>query len=119
MGVYGSGRWVWATTAGYCVGVGLSLAAGIPMASFLAQAAGWVETVIKGVFGVVLGVVLGTAQWMLLRRRARGSGWWVLANAVGYSASEATGGGGAVIGAITGLALILLLRRPMGDGEFK
>ena len=36
------------------------------------------------VFGVVGGVVAGTTQWIILRRRIHRSGRWVLASVVGW-----------------------------------
>jgi hypothetical protein len=35
------------------------------------------------VFGIVLGVAVGILQWIVLRRRVSGAGWWVFASAVG------------------------------------
>jgi hypothetical protein len=86
--------------------------------------------------GFVLGPILGTPQWLVLRRHVRKAGWWILANAVAWAFGMAivfigTGfipaeGGinlgviaililfvvaaGVVVGAIHGLVLIWLVR---------
>jgi hypothetical protein len=33
-----------------------------------------------------LGAVVGLAQWLVLRKRASGKGWWILASAIGWPA---------------------------------
>jgi hypothetical protein len=33
----------------------------------------WIKAIV-----VVSGAAYGTAQWLLLRKRLRGAGWWVL-----------------------------------------
>ena len=77
--------------------------------------------------GAVVGGIVGAAEWLVLRRRMRSAGWWVVANAVawipglfvmmvgermdptmGVLASVVTG---AVVGAITGGALAKLVGR--------
>ena len=58
------------------------------------------RTVVVGM--VVRGAVVGTAQWLVLRRRLHRAGWWVLATALG----------GVGVGAIRGFVLITLLRHP-------
>jgi hypothetical protein len=60
-------RWVLATTA--------SAALGMPVAVAIAPAAGPVGC------GLVLGSIVGTGQWLVLRTRARRVGWWVSASA--------------------------------------
>lgn len=35
------------------------------------------------VFGIVLGITVGILQWIVLRRRVSGAGWWVVASAGG------------------------------------
>jgi hypothetical protein len=69
--------------------------------------------------------IIGAAQWLVLRRRIRHAGWWVLASAVGGATSGAvalvivSAGGDlllsylarwAVYGALTGVVLVLLLQ---------
>ena len=43
--------------------------------------------------GIMMGVMVGFAQWLALRRQVRRFGWWVLASAVG----QALGGAGAEV----------------------
>ena len=78
-------------------------------------------------------IVLGVLQWLVLRARVAGAGWWVLANtlglivvppvvgfvtwATGAPVDSAVGGllrwlaFGAAYGAVTGTALLWLLRQ--------
>ena len=87
------------------------------------------------VTGTVLGLVLGYAQWRVLRAHLRGAGWWMVANAIGWAAglavayraaqhileggeligvataSAVSGTGGPFVGVATGLALVALLAR--------
>lgn len=88
--------------------------------------------------GGILGLFMGTSQWLLLRRRLRGAGWWIPGNAVAWSAASmwvgralsailsglgevtigawdlipAVAGGGALMGGISGGVLVGLLSRP-------
>lgn len=74
-------------------------------------------------------VLVGIAQWFVLRRQVRGSGWWILASAIGVAlgmalASTVGSGGRSVLlparllvlgltyGAVTGFALTRLLPDP-------
>ena len=82
---------------------------------------GWVVGV--GLFGTVL----GTLQWVVLRRYVTGAGWWVVASTLGWvlggaataivgpARAEYVGWAvlGAVYGVVTGCALVWLLRRPV------
>ena len=51
-----------------------------------------------GTMGVVLGIVMGTiggfAQWVVLRERISGAGWWILASALGFATVFSMGGTG-------------------------
>ncbi|MDE5091146.1 MAG: hypothetical protein O4750_05025, partial [Trichodesmium sp. St18_bin3_1_1] len=79
----------------------------------------------------VVGLVIGSAQWLVLRKQLSQSHWWILASVLGitatlfaifyYSRLEQTsiwnlilwlGIFGIVYGVITGFALVLLLRQP-------
>jgi hypothetical protein len=85
--------------------------------------------------GLVLGAVLATPQWRVLRRHVRGAGWWIPANAIAWAVAMpliflAAGmplpqdalapllavvaaiiaGAGAVAGTIHGVVLVKLLR---------
>jgi hypothetical protein len=49
-----------------------------------------------GTMGVTLGIVMGTiggfAQWVVLRDRFAGAGWWILASALGFAMVFSMGG---------------------------
>ena len=71
--------------------------------------------------GAVLGLVLGTAQWLVLRSHVPGAGWWVAANvvagALGLVVSDVLSHIGAVallLGAVIGAAQWPVLRRWVG-----
>jgi hypothetical protein len=59
------GRWVLATTGSASLGMPVALAIG----------AGVVGS------GLILGAIVGTGQWLVLRPRAPGAGWWATASA--------------------------------------
>jgi hypothetical protein len=80
----------------------------------------------NGVAGTGVGLGLGSAQWLVLRRSARSAGWWIVASCVGWMASLSLGAGmldligtplsllvvGIVVGAATGSMLSCLLSGP-------
>jgi hypothetical protein len=132
--------WVWVSTAGFGIAFTAVWALGggrhgavahhaLPHAVDLAGPLG----------GAIIGVALGTSQWLILRRYLRRAGWWVLFNGVGFAAgwllaaatpvdgvpAHFVGGSvaGLALAAITGAALVWLLegpkvatRRSQGDG---
>ena len=70
-------QWVLASTVGVVVGM-------FTGAIFvLGPYDGPREPVGYGLVGIVLGIVVGVLQWLVLRRRVSGAGWWVLASAAG------------------------------------
>lgn len=74
----GWGFWllyVLASTFGMFVGcfVGFLSVSAMPVGKWLGYS----------VFGIVLGMAVGILQWIVLRRRVSGAGWWVFASAVG------------------------------------
>ena len=92
-------KWVLVSAVGGAVGlvVGVSVgeAVGEAMGAFAGLAVGW--------------ALVGTAQWIVLRKRVCRSGWWVLASAVGGLLSAAVGGlvgvsVGPLVGLIVGMA---------------
>jgi hypothetical protein len=76
----------------------------------------------------VIGIGLGTAQWLVLRRRIDRAGWWILASGLGFAVivplnnallgmmSEAANAAvtGAVAGAVAGLLQYLILQQRVG-----
>lgn len=64
--------------------------------------------------GVLIGICLGTAQWLILRTEIYGAGWWIVMNIVAWTTALAYLSGivlnGVMAGLITGTALALLLR---------
>ena len=72
------GWWILATTGGWLLGLLIIL---IP---------GWLDFWNFEVFDldlafILMGLSIGTGQWLLLRHRLPRAGWWVGANAVGWS----------------------------------
>jgi hypothetical protein len=128
--VHLSGWWVLASM----VGAGVGWAVGWVVGWALGEVVGWVLdvdwvastwavviAVIVG--GAVVGIAIGTAQWLILRERVHRSGWWVLANVLGWPvvglvATDGLTGmivGVTVVVAMTGLVLVLLLRHPIPE----
>jgi hypothetical protein len=129
-------KWVLVSAVGWAVAMAAGLAVGLAVdrAGDAGLAVGGSVGVAGavGVTGAVGGAVVGTAQWLILRKRAQRSGWWVLASVVGWAVGLVVGvvvalvaGGvvgfagavglagavaGAVYGAITAVVLVLLLR---------
>jgi purine nucleosidase/pyrimidine-specific ribonucleoside hydrolase len=66
------GWWVLATTGGWLLGMLLFLITGGNRSLNL----GWMF--------LVMGLAIGVAQWLLLRRRLSQPGWWMIANVVGW-----------------------------------
>jgi hypothetical protein len=73
-------------------------------------------------------IVVGVAQWLLLRGHVRGSGWWLVASipapllgqVIGSAVREPwlwMGLGQAISGVTTGIVLVWLLRRPLAEQE--
>ena len=105
-------RWILATTLGWLVGATFILALLPDGMDFLA--------------GVVTGVILGSAQWLILRNELYWAGWWIAISVVAWSTGMGVLPGvmltGVIAGAITGIALILLIRFPKsteGTGGMK
>lgn len=110
--------WVLATTVGWVAG-----AATVFTVVPVGFAPRLVEYVVS--FGTI-GLVLGVAQWPVLRRQVPHAGWWVLASLVGWAgvplvfgrAITSTGELAAVVAlspAITGFVLIQLLRQQLSQ----
>ena len=72
------GGWVPATLGGWLLGVLLVLIPG-----WLTGTDAFLQN-IDAVF-IVMGLSIGTGQWLLLRRRMPRAGWWIPANGVGWA----------------------------------
>lgn len=66
------GWWVLATTGGWLLG----------MLLFLITVGN--GSLNLGLMFLVMGLAIGSAQWLLLRRRLSQTGWWIAANVVGW-----------------------------------
>ena len=112
--------WIGVTMAGWVIGWTITLwGTGFTEQFFSALPIGWAtgptEPVEQGALNLFLsiaalivgGAVVGTAQWLLLRRNVKRAGWWILAAAIGWVITA-----GAGIGVVTGTTLVLLLRHP-------
>ena len=66
--------------------------------------------------GAIIGITLGTAQWLVLRNEVQWAGWWIVINVIAWTTGFALLPGivltGVLAGAITGTALALLFRFP-------
>ena len=116
-----AGWWVLASIAGWSLGLVVGVAVAGPLGGGVPGLA---------VLAAPWGLVVGAAQWLVLRKQVSRAGWWVLASIVGLAASWAASGvldlsasrvvavtidgaiKGAVLGAITGIALVWLFRQP-------
>lgn len=132
--------WVLATTGGavvaWFIGGTLGTFANISGFAPAALVAGAVVLVL------VLGTVIGAAQWFVLRRYVARAAWWIPANTLAWSLGLVTGLGGPALiqettpvvvavligvasgvamgvlsGAVTGIALVWLLRNGRGHGD--
>lgn len=96
-------RWVAAGTIGWAVGWFIVLFA-LPDGLDLLN-------------GVVVGLAVGLAGWLILRREVRWAGWWIVISVVGWTTGLGLLPGflstGSTAGALTGIALELLLRTPI------
>ena len=96
----------------------------------LASAAGWmlgwvialiaVPPDIRALAGVVLGAIVGSAQWIVLRREVHLAGWWIIISALAWATGLGLVPGiltsGVMPGTMTGIAIELLLRYPKQEG---
>jgi hypothetical protein len=97
--------WRWAlATAGAWIGGSILLLATVPAG---------LQSLVSG---LVLGPVVGIAQWLILRREVHWSGWWIVISTIAWVTGLNLMPGilttGSLAGALTGLALGLLYRQP-------
>ena len=116
--------WLLASSIGWALGLAGGFAFGFGIGGVVSGTAS------MGVFGAILGVSIGTLQWLVLRRWISRAGWWVLATAVGMGVgfalikavtptlSEVLDGGplygaanGGLVGVLVGTLQGLVLRR--------
>ena len=116
------GRFRQATQWAIATGLGESLAVGLN--NFGAMTAMTAFPIF--VPGVVIGIFVGIAQWVILRRKFSNSEWWILASAISFGViivasfwlgshpTEAIARclNGIIFGAITGLVLVYLYNHP-------
>lgn len=66
--------------------------------------------------GLILGPIVGLAQWLVIRERVRWAGWWIVISIIAWITGLTLMPGilttGAMVGALTGIALSLLLPDP-------
>lgn len=95
-------QWILATTIGWAAAAAINFAAVPDGMDFLA--------------GLLIGVSVGTAQWLILRREVQWAGWWIVINVIAWTTGLAFLPGlistGALVGLITATALALLLNVP-------
>ena len=95
-------RWIVATVLGWTVGALLTYMFVVEGFDFLA--------------GLLIGLSLGFAQWMILKQEVQWSAWWIVINIVGWTTGIGLLPGifltGVLAGAITGIAMEMLLRFP-------
>ena len=125
-----AGWWVLALAVGSALGALLGGPLVMPLVEMVAWEYGWeVGDAIHGILvGGIAGILIGIAQWLILRRHARKATWWVLLSMIAMLATLgidfslrtldyllvviARLAVGAVIAMITGTALVMLLRNP-------
>ena len=130
-----AGWWLVASAVGGVVGGGASV--GMILGAYVGagQIMGDVVAVILG--WVLVGVGIGVAQWLVLRRHVARAGWWVLASVIGWIVGRIAawfGVGvvavdvivgqvmgqvayGVVYGTITGIVLVQLLRQRAAEAD--
>jgi len=95
-------RWVQYSVIGWVLGY-LLVVLGIPPG-------------LEALNGFVLGLAVGVAQWLILRRELNWAGWWIPFSVMGWVTGLAILPGfmltGTMAGLLTGLALEILLRNP-------
>jgi len=64
--------------------------------------------------GMLIGLIVGIAQWLLLRKEVNWAGWWIIISTMAWTTGLNLLPGlltsGALPGALTGLALVILFR---------
>lgn len=109
-----AGWWILATALG--IGVGFALIRAATPAVSRVLGGGPIYGLANG---VLVGILVGTLQWLVLRRQVSRAGWWVLASAVGTGVGFALDQvvGQLVSVAMTGTVLAWLLRQPAQETQ--
>jgi len=76
----GMGWWVAATVGGWLLPFIVGRLVSVTLSP--APDVNWMWSVVAG--SVVFGGSIGLAQWLVLRRRVRHTGWWILASVLGW-----------------------------------
>jgi hypothetical protein len=120
--------WILACILGGMIGLSIGMALGDSLALPAVRAATreaaagalpWRVILQAGISGALLGVMLGAAQWLVLRGAVRSAGWWIIVSGLGWMLGLGLGAliaeisnvliavllTGAIGGAVTGLAL--------------
>jgi hypothetical protein len=128
------GWWVLATLVGAMLGLGLgmALAEAVNLPSLMVAERGAsafvhaLPIVLQtSLTGAVVGVVLGAAQWLVLRRAIHPAGWWIIASGLGWMIGMGLGAAladvitiigallvtGIASGVLTGLAMQQIVRQ--------
>ncbi|MCC6456844.1 MAG: hypothetical protein IT328_17950 [Caldilineaceae bacterium] len=131
--------WILACIVGSMIGLSIGMALGDSLALPAVRAATreaaastlpWRVVLQAGLSGLLLGVMLGAAQWLVLRSALRSANWWILASGLGWMLGLGLGAAiaefsnvliavlltGAIGGAITGWALQQLRWQTPGQG---
>jgi len=77
-------RWVLASMVGVALGLAVTMAIVLAVHTLVG---GMAEDRVPG--RLFLSIGIGLMQWLVLRRRLRHAGWWVLASIAGWTASDA------------------------------
>jgi len=114
------GWWMPATLLGYSLGLLLTLLLREALIS-AGTAEAFYQSSAQNVSFIFLGLSIGVAQWLLLRRRLPRAGWWIVANVVGWGSLALIIGGslglfglmalGLLPGCATAVTLALLMNQ--------
>jgi hypothetical protein len=111
-----AGWWAVASVIGGMVGVALGLVLGDTLHPLLATVGAarpaapggtWGSALPVVAAGAVIGVTMGSAQWLVLRRYVRSAGWWIVGSGLGWMAGLGLGSG--AIDAVTLLGSLLIV----------
>jgi hypothetical protein len=123
----GAMKWILASSAGVLIGSAVAMP--LKLRDLYMGPSGF--QLDEVMYGVVFGILLGAAQWLVLRTLVRNSGWWIVSNAVGWTLGMTVGEllpldwnsthasfvytvvTESIPTAVTGIALVMLLRNPL------